>query len=214
MTQEKFIKRYDALNICDRADLYEIWINELYKLAKVCDNAEIIDQHTRPGNCCPCIIFEADGFRAVAYLHSDCFRPAMWFGGADGYTSTDYRDMLAVLYGNFANVTAPDYLDELPAPAIEDEERETTDTEDENTATEQTGTPASILFTADDCTDIDTTTNPRAILHEVVNTAAVVLLTLTIGTSKQPAQIYTDTPAAVLAQIEQAGETVTAYTIE
>ena len=54
----------------------------------------------------------------------------------------------------------------------------------------------------------------RSDLHEVVNTAVVVLLTLTIGTSKQPAQIYTDTPAAVLAQIEQAGETVTAYTIE
>lgn len=44
-------------------------------------------------------------------------------------------------------------------------------------------------------------------------TAAVVLLTLTIGTSKQPAQIYTDTPAAVLAQIEQAGERVTDYQI-
>jgi len=213
MTQENFIKRYDALNICDRADLHEIWTNELYKLAKVCDNAEIIDQHTKPGNCCPCIIFEADGFRAVAYLHSDCFRPAMWFGGADGYTSIDYRDMLAVLYGNFANVTAPDYLDELPAPAIEDDNT-TEDETTENSATEQTNTPARILFTADDCPDIDTTTNPRAIIREVVSTAAVVLLTLTIGTSKQPAQIYTDTPAAVLAQIEQAGETVTAYKIE
>lgn len=42
--------------------------------------------------------------------------------------------------------------------------------------------------------------------------AAVVLLSLTIGQGK-PAQIYTDNPAAVLAEVANAGETVTAYTI-
>ena len=48
---------------------------------------------------------------------------------------------------------------------------------------------------------------------KLATAAAVVLLSLTIGQGK-PAHIYTDNPAAVLAQVEQAGETVTAYTID
>lgn len=43
--------------------------------------------------------------------------------------------------------------------------------------------------------------------------AALFLLSLTIGTAEKPAQIYTDDPAAVLAEIAAAGEVVTAYDI-
>lgn len=47
-----------------------------------------------------------------------------------------------------------------------------------------------------------------------VVTAALFLLSLTIGKSQAPAQIYTHDPAGVLAQVAKAGETVTAYTLE
>ena len=43
--------------------------------------------------------------------------------------------------------------------------------------------------------------------------AALVLLSLTIGTATTPAQIYTHNPAAVLEEIAAAGEVVTAYDI-
>ena len=42
--------------------------------------------------------------------------------------------------------------------------------------------------------------------------AALFLLSLTIGNSS-PARIYTNTPADILAEVEAAGESVTAYTI-
>ena len=219
MTQENFIKYYDDLNICDRAEIHKVWINELYKLAKVCKNAEIIDQHTKPGNCCPCIIFEADGFRAVAYLHSDCFRPAMWFGGADGYMSIDYRDMLAVLYGNFANVTAPDYLGELPAPATAD----SIESEAE-TITAAPATPADIESEAETITAAPAADSLAA---KVADVARVWLLCccLTAAAPAAADSIETDTPADVcelltadpLAQVAEfaaAGLTVSHVTIK
>lgn len=43
--------------------------------------------------------------------------------------------------------------------------------------------------------------------------AALVLLSLTIGAGNKPAHIYTTDPAAVLASVSEAGETVTAYAI-
>ena len=281
MKQNDFIEAYDRLNICDRADMHKVWIDELYKLAKVCDDVEIRDQKTKPGTCCPCIIFEAGDFRAVCYLHSDCFRPAMWYGNDNnGYTSIDYREMLRVLYGTFAHVNAPEYLDDLPAPAIMEEATETetqneteSETNEETTAAaaddldnetdparvpdwtrhayeihemKKTGCtfgearakvaatrarimerkaarlaqepsqndekPARIVFNADDYTTDDTQTARENIAAKVGKAAAVVLLSLTIGNST-PAQIYTDSPADVLAQVAEAGETVTAYTI-
>jgi len=47
-----------------------------------------------------------------------------------------------------------------------------------------------------------------------VAAAALVLLSVTIGTSKKAAHIYTHDPAAVLAAVAAAGETVTAYQVE
>lgn len=43
--------------------------------------------------------------------------------------------------------------------------------------------------------------------------AALVLLTITIGTSTKAAQMYTTDPAAILAEVAAAGEVVTAYDI-
>lgn len=48
--------------------------------------------------------------------------------------------------------------------------------------------------------------------RKAATAAALFLLSLTIGTGS-PAQIYTNDPAAVLAEVAAAGETVTAYTI-
>ena len=112
MKQQNFIESYERISIVYRHDIFAAWKNELYKLAAHSDAATVRDQKTNPGTCCPCIIFEADGTRAVAYLHSDTGRPAMYINNE--YISMDYRDMLAALYGYFADVTAPDFAD-LPA---------------------------------------------------------------------------------------------------
>lgn len=61
-------------------------------------------------------------------------------------------------------------------------------------------------------TQTNGTPSRYSVAEKLGKAAAVVLLSLTIGQGK-PAQIYTDNPAAVLSQVEQAGETVTAYTI-
>ena len=66
-----------------------------------------------------------------------------------------------------------------------------------------------IPFTCEVIEATETTTSPKA---APVIAAALFLLSLTIGNST-PAQIYTDSPADVLAQVAEAGETVTAYTI-
>lgn len=99
MTTEQFIKQYEQRPIWERAEEHEAWKKGLYELAKNNPCAMVHDQKTRPGTCCPCVVFECDGYRAVGYLHSDVFRPAMYLGNE--YISIDYRLMLDVLRGHF-----------------------------------------------------------------------------------------------------------------
>ena len=98
-TQEKYIEDYERRSIIDRIEDHDAWKAGLYELAKNNPCAIVRDQKTTPGTCCPCIVCESDGYRAVGYLHSDSFRPAMYLG--KDYISCDYRDMLAVLRGHF-----------------------------------------------------------------------------------------------------------------
>ena len=86
-----------AYPIWERAEMHDEWKRGLYALAKGNDCAIVSDKNTY----CPCIVFEQDGYRAVCYLHSDNFQPAMYLGNE--YISIDYRMMLDVLKGYFGN---------------------------------------------------------------------------------------------------------------
>lgn len=97
--QEQFIVDYEKKNIIDRFEIHDAWKKGLYELAKNNPCATVRDQKTTPGTCCPCVVFECDGYRAVGYLHSDSLRPAMYLGNE--YMSMDYRIMLDVLRGHF-----------------------------------------------------------------------------------------------------------------
>lgn len=92
MTIEEYRQAY---HICERAEIHSAWKRELYALAKGNPCAIVSDKNT----CCPCIEFEQDGYRAVCYLHSDDFLPAMYLDNE--YMSIDYRLMLDVLRGYF-----------------------------------------------------------------------------------------------------------------
>lgn len=102
---DEFIESYEQLKCWERADIHKAWRQELYALAKVSSCAYVEDD---PGDCCPCVKFECDGYVAVAYLYSGVCRPAMCIGNE--YMSIDYRTMLAVLYGYFADVNIPEHL--------------------------------------------------------------------------------------------------------
>jgi hypothetical protein len=81
-----------------------------------------------------------------------------------------------------------------------------------------------LTITNEDSTATDDQTSTAAPSHyspaakvgtlSKVAAAALVLLSVTIGTSKKAARIYTHDPAAVLSAVAAAGETVTAYQVE
>lgn len=97
---------YERLNYCERVKIHKTWCQELYALAKVSSCAIVQDN---PNDCCPCVKFVVNGCtKAVAYLHSDNCLPTMHMEGE--YMRIDYRTMLAVLYGNFADVSLPAHL--------------------------------------------------------------------------------------------------------
>lgn len=97
MTNEEYKAQFEKLPIWDRAAMHEDWKRELYAIANGNECAMVHDRNT----CCPCVVFEADGFRAVGYLHSDSYRPAMYLGKE--YMSIDYHVMIEVLKGYFGN---------------------------------------------------------------------------------------------------------------
>ena len=99
MKTKQFIREYEKRSVWERAEEYNAWIKGLYELAKNIPCAEVRDEKTMPGTCCPCVRFDIDGYSAVGYLYSGTLRPAMHIEGK--YVSMDYRLMLDVLRGHF-----------------------------------------------------------------------------------------------------------------
>ena len=140
----------------------------------------------------------------LAEMKADRIRKAEQLHEAGHYAAAVYASELVGMISD--EQTARRIADQLTAPTPAKGEGVATEATTSPTTSEQ---PAQVADTTPTASEAHTSRENAPKCAPVI-AAALFLLSLTIGNGK-PATMYTDDPAAVVAQVTEAGETLTAY---